>query len=425
MNRKWKLDSQKGFDQILGLSASLYAPCLRWDDFAALLEKMSVSVGLFIERQCNDFDRNIKRIFFGAGSYGRYLLQHCRALGVAPDYFCDNDVASGGPWVTKISKKQHSYIDGLYVLAPNELKGIENSQVVAAAKNVPWLRPVIGRQLREMGAPVMPAPECYLYEAIMMNSYINFYMRHLDSLREVYEMLHDDRSRFVYLSVLKGHIVPIEVSDITCLSMMESGQYWPFNEFKNLADAAFVDAGAFNGDTVTNFIYNNIAAGFRDVYAFEPDEALFRKLSQNVRRLSEHFRIAPEKLHLVHGGLGCLGEAPPSISIKKISDANPLSMPLGITALLPCEPLYALDDFLDGRPVSFIKADIEGYEEDLLCGAEAAIRKYRPHLAICMYHLPTDIFAIPRRIKKLAPEYKMAVRHHASHLAETVLYCWI
>lgn len=85
--------------------------------------------------------------------------------------------------------------------------------------------------------------------------------------------------------------------------------------------------------------------------------------------------------------------------------------------------LVALDDFLTER-YSFLKADIEGYEYKMLLGAKKGIERYKPLLAVCIYHNPVDLYSIPKLIKQMVGEYKMAVRHHTYTLTDTVLYCW-
>jgi hypothetical protein len=81
-----------------------------------------------------------------------------------------------------------------------------------------------------------------------------------------------------------------------------------------------------------------------------------------------------------------------------------------------------LDDEILER-VTFIKMDIEGSELYALRGAEKIIRKYKPKLAICVYHKKEDIVEIPKFIMSLGLDYKLYIRHHQKCSGtETVLY---
>lgn len=85
--------------------------------------------------------------------------------------------------------------------------------------------------------------------------------------------------------------------------------------------------------------------------------------------------------------------------------------------------LVSLDEYLT-EPYTFLKADIESYEYKMLLGAGQGIKKWKPLIAVCIYHNAVDLYSIPLFIKSMAKEYKMAVRHHSGTLADTVLYCW-
>lgn len=57
--------------------------------------------------------------------------------------------------------------------------------------------------------------------------------------------------------------------------------------------------------------------------------------------------------------------------------------------------------------VDFIKADIEGAERLMLKGAEQTIKRFKPTIAIRIYHLPDDPEIIEAMLKEFVPEYKI------------------
>jgi len=58
-------------------------------------------------------------------------------------------------------------------------------------------------------------------------------------------------------------------------------------------------------------------------------------------------------------------------------------------------------------PISFLKADVEGSERELLLGARETIRSYKPRLSICTYHLPDDWREIPRMVESFRMGYRI------------------
>lgn len=72
--------------------------------------------------------------------------------------------------------------------------------------------------------------------------------------------------------------------------------------------------------------------------------------------------------------------------------------------------------------VDFIKMDIEGAELEALQGAEGILRKFRPKLAISLYHRPEDFMQIPAWIHSLKLGYNFFLQHHYVNQFETVLY---
>jgi len=58
-------------------------------------------------------------------------------------------------------------------------------------------------------------------------------------------------------------------------------------------------------------------------------------------------------------------------------------------------------------PISFLKADVEGSERELLLGARETIRRSKPRLSICTYHLPDDWREIPRMVRSFRMGYRI------------------
>ena len=81
----------------------------------------------------------------------------------------------------------------------------------------------------------------------------------------------------------------------------------------------------------------------------------------------------------------------------------------------------ALDDCISDL-VTFIKMDIEGAELEALKGSREILKRYRPRLAISLYHKKEDLEEIPVYIKELVSEYKLYIRHYSNAGVETVLY---
>ena len=69
-----------------------------------------------------------------------------------------------------------------------------------------------------------------------------------------------------------------------------------------------------------------------------------------------------------------------------------------------------LDDFVKKNNlerVDFIKADIEGFERNMLGGAQETLKNFAPKLALCTYHLPDDPEVMTKLIMQANPNYKI------------------
>ena len=65
--------------------------------------------------------------------------------------------------------------------------------------------------------------------------------------------------------------------------------------------------------------------------------------------------------------------------------------------------------------VTFIKMDLEGFEQRALKGAARLIRECRPRMAITAYHYSDDLLDLWRLFGELAPDYELRLRHHSNY----------
>ena len=172
-----------------------------------------------------------------------------------------------------------------------------------------------------------------------------------------------------------------------------------------------VDCGAYDGDTIEQFVKWTDSV-YEKIYAFEPTEDNYKKIQNKKFRDCEVFNkgtwSSSQTLKLIMWEFDT-GNA---VHNNVRDDEENVIKIEGIS----------LDEALHGKQATFIKMDVEGSELESLKGAKSTIRKYKPRLAIAVYHHLEDIFDIPNYILALNSEYRFKLRHYSSCLCETVLY---
>lgn len=72
--------------------------------------------------------------------------------------------------------------------------------------------------------------------------------------------------------------------------------------------------------------------------------------------------------------------------------------------------------------IDFIKMDIEGAEMKALKGAEQTLIKFRPQLAISIYHSNNDMQDIPIYLHNILKNYIFKIGQYSPDNDETILY---
>ncbi len=176
-----------------------------------------------------------------------------------------------------------------------------------------------------------------------------------------------------------------------------------------------LDCGACWGDTALFFAHQVKEPGH--VYSFEfiPDNIRIFNANINLEqnsRLKDIITLVPFPLGEVSGREISYEEDGPGSRVSGNADAQSKATTI------------CIDDFARQyglEKVDLIKMDIEGAELPSLKGAVNVIRRFRPKLAISIYHSLDDFTGISQYIDSLNLGYEFYLKHGSTHQEETVL----
>ena len=225
---------------------------------------------------------------------------------------------------------------------------------------------------------------------------------HADELQWVRERLADEVSREVFDGIVNLRLSANPAS-IESFRENQANQY--FEPFLNLQaeGESFADIGCFDGRTSAHFIER--CPQFKAVHIFEPDPNNFAVIRAKFE--------GQGKVHCHPVGLGDEKKTvrfSSSGSTSAITDDGDLEI-----------EIERLDSF-GIESLSFLKMDIEGAEFGALAGARETILRCHPPLAICVYHLASDLWRIPQEVFSIRDDYTIYLRHYTEGVTETVMY---
>lgn len=172
-----------------------------------------------------------------------------------------------------------------------------------------------------------------------------------------------------------------------------------------------IDAGACFGDTAVEF---SLKAGSDGrVHCFEVVDSHLRVLHYNAAQNAEGAQITVHERGLSDVDReGVIASSPvqPGFSIS-----DDIRLPLSRLDTLVQQGLI--------ERVDFIKMDIEGHEEAALRGAVTVLQRFRPRLAISIYHRWEDYHRLPLLIRDLNLGYRFFLDNYTISDGETVMYC--
>ncbi len=240
---------------------------------------------------------------------------------------------------------------------------------------------------RIMARHTLLAPEVPVCGGEVFN--LEYAKKYSKELHRVYDLLADEQSKKVFkettLFKLDG--------DISRLFDCETPEDEAFNDILKLkANDSFLDLGAYNGDTVLNFI--NRVKAYGHITAVEPDKKSFLKLLKN----TENYGI-----EIINAAVSKeVGAIPFSFKSSRGSVAGGDSFTDAVS----------IDYLCKDRSFEYIKFDVEGKELDAIIGGENTIKRDRPKMLISAYHKSDDYFAIPLKVYEFNSDYKIYMRHY-------------
>lgn len=337
---------------------------------------------------------------FGAHRIGQSVVNDARRLGIAVLSMLDNDSAKTG-----------KHLDGVEVFHP-ETSDLSDSVVVVASGR--YSNEII-RQIEARCRRVVNFHE-FLYAtdsahgpestfANLANDTLAGPFRYLSAFLR----LDDEHSRLAFNGLIEMRM-SLSIHPADAHKSPFADEYFD-KAFVSAEQARnFVDAGAFNGDTLAS-----LERHFGPVdraYLFEPEMAPYYAA---LKRFSDRPNVL-----LFNMGLDSdysRFEYDPVLSCNLAGEVTG-PIPDNITSYIQGVPLAQL---VPGK-VGLFKLDIEGMEARALRGATVVIQREKPVLAVCAYHRADDFWKLIDTVTAIRPDYRVAIRHYADILHDITLY---
>jgi FkbM family methyltransferase len=219
-------------------------------------------------------------------------------------------------------------------------------------------------------------------------------VQHEERLQKIYDSWADDQSRAVMADILNYKIS----GKLAYLAQVTTRQEDLNNIFSFTKQESYADAGAYNGDTIKEFL--ELTDGvYQHIYALEPDKKNYQKLKNFVEQ--EQLR----KFTLVNKAIWSQAG---SLSFNQKGGRMSFLAETGKETV----PAISLDEVVGQAPLTYLKMDVEGAEAKALLGSRNLLQKYGPKLFVAAYHHDADLWRLPELIWAINPAYKLYLRRH-------------
>lgn len=226
----------------------------------------------------------------------------------------------------------------------------------------------------------------------------------------LYYNLGDYKSKKILVTILKYWLM-LEFFKIDKIKDETYDQYFDLDLIKCNKDEVFIDIGGYIGDTLINYSINFGSENYKKMYCYEIVPKNIEYIKKNV-----------ESFNLKNIDVRQKGVADKSgvlyFQNDEVSSVNKLAKSGNIKT-----DVVTIDDDIDEK-VTFIKMDIEGFEEKALLGCKNKIIENHPKLALSAYHNNKHLWKLAKIINSFDPTYKFYLRYYGGRMIPTeyILY---
>lgn len=333
----------------------------------------------------NDTD---KVIIFGVGSNLSWALKFLKENNIEVAYLSDNNV-----------EFHNTLVNNIKVISPEDIEKYNFPVLI-----ISMYASDIAKQLKDLKIKEY-YDFSYVFDYDRWKEHFNIKLleENVQKINKVSNLLEDEESKMVFNSLIKYRQAsnPIYIKKANYIDY-----FHPLVSPKE--NDLIIDGGAWKGDSCLEF--NTKLKENCKIYSFEPDSNNYKILSENTK-LYEN--IIPVKFGLSDkNDILYFSESTHDMQHQIVEYETNIKI-----------EVISLDNFIKNKEIiNFIKMDIEGSELQALIGAKEILKKQKPKLAICIYHLYNDLWEIPLLIKSINPSYKLYMGHHSQNLFDTVIY---
>lgn len=227
---------------------------------------------------------------------------------------------------------------------------------------------------------------------------------HLDDFVQLYERLNDYRSKKLLFAILNNWY---QFDFVTLGGSLEKN-YSPYFDL-DLVPAAqgevLVDLGAYTGDTILDYLNVYGINSYKKIYGYEITPETFQTLQKNLRFypniVLKNNAITDQKQTVF-------------IDPSTVDASANTVCEYGTTKI----ESVTLDEDIK-EPITMLKMDIEGSEQQAIIGAINHIKQDTPKLFLSVYHSFEDLWKIPRMIDEIKPGYQFYLRTYGNNIFAT------